>query len=395
MSLRILHVISGIDPANGGPTQALLGLTAAQVRQGMDVTVAATWQQTAGRDNAQAFRREGVSVRMIGPALGALSRHPEIKPVLRKLIAASDVVHIHALWEEIQHQAARIRQQADKPYLIRPCGGLHPWSMARGRLKKRLYLALRLERNLQRAAAMHYTTKAERDAVAPFKLTAPSIVEPNGVDLREFAAVTRAQGRAFLAELLASRHITLGERKVVIFLGRLHPKKGLDVLVPAFIEAVRDSDRDALLLLAGPVQDSATAEFIHRTAAYAGMEQRIPVPGMLSRARRVLALAGADLFALTSYTENFGVSVVESLAAGCPVLISQGVEVQEQIAGGGVGEVLALDRAVIADALRRWLDDNALRQAAAQKARPFAAHNFDWNQIAARWREHYSRLLGK
>lgn len=390
--MRILHVISGIDPANGGPTNALLGLTAAQARLGMNVTVVATWQQTAGRDNAQAFRDQGVSVRMIGPASGALSRHPQIASVLREQVGSADIVHIHALWEEIQHRAARLAQELGKPYLIRPCGGFQPWAMRQGWLKKRLYLAIRLRRNLNCAAAIHCTSGAERDAVMAMTLRPPAIVEPNGVDLRAFSAATRQQGRAFLSELLAKQGISLGERKVVIFLGRLHPSKGLDVLVPAFIDAARRGARDAILVIAGPEQDRGTAELVRRAAGEAGLADRIVMTGMLSRPQSALALAGADLFALTSYTENFGISVIEALAAACPVIISDQVEVQETIRGAGIGEVIRLDRAATAEALLRWLGDDALRRAAGDKARDFAAKHFDWNQIATRWGEHYARL---
>lgn len=390
--MRVLHVISGIDPVNGGPTNALLGLTAAQARLGMVVMVVATWQQPAGRDNAQAFRDQGVSVRMIGPAAGALSRHPQIAPVLCEQIGSADIVHIHALWEEIQHRTARLCQELGKPYLIRPCGGFQPWAMRQGWLKKRLYLAIRLRRNLDRAAAIHCTSGAERDAVMAMRLRAPAIVEPNGVDMRAFSSVTREQGRVFLSEMLAKQGIALGERKVVIFLGRLHPSKGLDVLVPAFIDAAKRGAGDAMLVIAGPEQDHGTAVMVRRSAAEAGLADRIVMTGMLSRQQSAKALAGADLFALTSYTENFGISVIEALAAGCPVIISDQVEVQETIRGAGVGEVMPLDRTATAEALMRWLGDDALRRAAGAKARQFAAKHFDWNQIAMRWGGHYAKL---
>ena len=391
--MRALHVISGIDPENGGPTNALLGLAAAQARQGMEVTVAATWQRTSGRENAQTFRERGLSVEMIGPARGALSRHPQIKPVLGRLIASADVVHIHALWEEIQYRAARICQAIGRPYLIRPCGGLHPWAMARGRLKKRLYLALRLRRNLDRAGAIHYTTMAERDALADMQLRPRAIVEPNGIDLREFSKVTRAVGREFLSELLFGAGSTLGVRKLIVFLGRIDPKKGLDILVPAFIDAIRSGAGDALLVLAGPPQDRATVDFVSRSAREAGLADRIFLPGMLSRKQTIQALAGADLFALTSYNENFGIAVVEALAAGCPVIISDRVEIQESLAAAGVGQVIPLDRAATTTALLRWLGDDELRLQAGQRARAFAGEHFDWDQIARRWRAHYEGLI--
>src|SRR5215208_6267091 len=105
--MRVLHVISGLDPANGGPTFVVTGLSTAQVRQGIDVSVVATYQNTSGFAMAERMRAQGVKVELIGPATGKLSRHPEIRPVLHRLIAGTDVLHIHAVWEQIQHEGAR------------------------------------------------------------------------------------------------------------------------------------------------------------------------------------------------------------------------------------------------------------------------------------------------
>src|SRR5260221_118985 len=105
--MRILHAISGIDPRNGGPTNALLGLAAAQVRAGLDVRVVATWQDADAHRSARRLEELTVGVRMIGPAHGKLSRHPQIVSVLEEELERADVLHVHALWEEIQHQACR------------------------------------------------------------------------------------------------------------------------------------------------------------------------------------------------------------------------------------------------------------------------------------------------
>ena len=304
-------------------------------------------------------------------------------------------MHVHALWEEIQHRAAQTSQRHGRPYLVRPCGGLHPWSLSQGAMKKRLYLALRLRRNLDRAAGLHFTTQAERDATAPLGLRAPAIIEPNGVDLREFAGIEREEARASLRELVGRHGVTLDRQRVVIFLGRLHPKKGLDVLVPAFADAVAAGLEDAVLVLAGPEEDAATAAMVRETALRPGMAGRIVALGMLHGRCRVTALAGADLFALTSYTENFGISVVEAMAAGTPVLISDGVELAPAVREAAAGEVIPVDRATTAIALRRWLGDAAIRAAAGARARDLARSRYDWDAIAGRWSGHYERLAGR
>lgn len=376
--LRVLHVISGIDPQNGGPTRALLGLTAAQAKQGVDVRVVATYRYQTGLTHVPTFEQQGVPVTMIGPAWGPASWHPAIRRVLRLLIGEADVVHIHALFEEIQHQAARIARQQGKPYIFRPCGGLDPWALARGRLKKRLYLAWRLRRHLNQATAIHYTTAAERDAAAPLGLQAPVIVEPNGIDLAEFDPLPeRGQFRA--------RFPQLGDRPMVLFLGRIDPKKGLDILIPAFARARIDR---AMLVLAGP-DSYGYQQQMQALAQQQGVADRILFPGMLHGRQRIEALVDADLFVMSSYVENFGISVIEAMAAGRPVLLSDQVNLSKDIPSE-VGQVVpAGDTTALADALATWMAHPVRQNAAGAMGRQIAMDRFNWASIARRWVAHY------
>src|SRR6185312_14106319 len=118
--MRILHAISGIDPKNGGPTNALIGLAAAQVRAGLDVRVIATWQERDAFRSAERLAELKVGVRMVGQAHGKLSRHPDLIPALEEELARADVLHVHAVWEEMQHQACRAAQRMSKPYVVTP-----------------------------------------------------------------------------------------------------------------------------------------------------------------------------------------------------------------------------------------------------------------------------------
>src|SRR5687768_14073752 len=109
--MKVLHAISGIDPRNGGPTNALIGLAGAQVRAGMDVRVISTWQEKDAHRSAEKLESLGVGVRMVGQAHGKLSRHPALEKNLVAETTAADVVHVHAMWEEMQHQASRVAQR--------------------------------------------------------------------------------------------------------------------------------------------------------------------------------------------------------------------------------------------------------------------------------------------
>jgi glycosyltransferase involved in cell wall biosynthesis len=328
------------------------------------------------------LKADGITVCEIGPAAGPLHRHRDIVPRLRLAISSCDIVHVHALWEEIQHQAARVARALGKPYVITPHGMLDPWSLRQSKWKKKLYLAVRLRSNLQHASAIHFTSEIERDLAAPLGLKAPTIVEPNGVDLAEFEDLPpRGSFRA--------RHPMLaGTRPIVLFLSRLHPKKGLDLLVPAFARA---APGDAVLVLVGPDSDGYGEE-IRAAAKLHGVADRLLFTGMLRGRDRVEAFVDADLFALPSYQENFGIAVVEALASGCPVLISDQVNIHREITAGGVGVVVPTQTEAVARELGRWMSDENLRRAAGRRGPQFVRERYDWDRIAEHWATHYASL---
>jgi len=380
--MRVLHVISNIDPSLGGTSTALIALARAQRRAGLDVDVLSTFS-TPSEATADELRRERIGVTLIGPTTNPLSRHPQIEPALREQVPRADVVHIHALWEEVQYRAARVARELGKPYVMTPHGMLDPWSLRQSKWKKRLYLALRLRANLNGATAIHYTSEIERDLAASLNLKPRTIVEPNGVDLAEFETLPpRGVFRA--------KHPMLGERPIVLFLSRIHPKKGLDLLIPQFARA---APVDTALVIAGPDADGYANE-VRAIAERCGIRSRVLFTGMLRGRERVEAFVDADLFALTSYQENFGIAVVEALAAGCPVLISDQVNIHREIAAAGVGVVVQLTVESVRHELHRWMHDENLRRQAGGRGPAFVRERYDWNRIAEHWAAHYASVAG-
>lgn len=382
--LRILHVVPSLDPRTGGPAVAMAGLARAQKQQGLDLQIFNAFGHSESDTVAKELVAEGIPVTQVGPCPGVGRGRDIINPQLHEKVRNAQVVHIHALWEEVQHQAARAAQQYGIPYIIRPCGMLDPWSLSQSWLKKKLYLILRLRRNLNRAAAIHYTAAEERDLASPLKLKARSIVEPNGINLEEFAELPDAS-------IFRQKFPQIGDRRILLFLSRIHHKKGLDLLIPAF-KAAQISN--CVLVIAGPNNDGyqPTVEgFIKDN----GLENDVIFTGILRGRDRIEAMAAADLFVLPSYQENFGIVVVEALACGTPVIISDKVNIHHEITQSQVGGVVPTRVDALTDALKRWMSDNQLLKNAASRSRDFVFRTYDWNQIAARWVTNYHQIAQK
>lgn len=343
--------------------------------------VISTHEAGPGGELVDALRAAEVPVEEVGPVTGPLRMHPGLAPAMRSAVAAADVVHIHGLWESVQYEASREAEIQGKPYILRPCGMLDPWSLSQGRIKKRLYRAWRLDRMIRRAALMHYTSAEEQRLAEATTGRRPAIVVPNGIELAEFQAAGRTG--AFRAA-----HLQGFAGRIILFLGRIHHKKGLDLLIPAFARARLDN---TLLVIIGPGEEEQLRELRALSASHR-IDGQVRVLPMLRGAERVAALADADVFALTSRQENFGIAVVEALAAGLPVIVSDQVNIADQISAAGVGVSVPLEVDAIAAALRAVVGAEAPAGFSAERARAFVAAHYDWEAIAARWSTVYTDL---
>ena len=336
---------------------------------------------------AQQFGEQGVKVELIGPVEGKLGWHPDMAFLAGQFIGHAHMLHIHAMWENVLHHAARAAQRKKIPYVVTAHGMLDPWSLAqRHYWSKKALLAWRVRRNLKRAAALHFTSVTERDLTNPLKLRARAIVEPNGIDLREFDQLPPAG-------TFAARYSQLRGRPFLLFLSRLHPKKGLDLLIPAFAKiATEAAMANVMLVLAGPDSDGYLLE-VQKMIQRHQLADRVLLPGMLTGQDRIAALAEAAMFVLPSYQENFGIAVVDALAAGTPVIISDQVNIHADISAAGVGGVVPTQIDPLAAAMLQWMQNTEQREQAARLTPDFVRDRYDWMQIARRWRRHYEEIL--
>ena len=385
--LRVMHVIANLDPRHGGPSGMLPDMCRALANRGHSIEIVATdaygsgrWRTSprppeAGQLSVQYFpaqwpRRFEASWPMI--------------PWLGRAIPGFDLVHIHSLYLFHTSVAAYWCRHYGVPYIMRPHGTLDPYLRRKSRTRKAVYDRLFERRNLDCAAAIHYTSQGELDLVRPLGLASPGIVAPLGVDIAQFSTPRRRGA-------FRKRHPHLAEKQLVVFLGRLTPKKGLDLLAQAFAR-VASRFPDAHLVIAGP-DDEGYGPQVRAFLSQAGVEQRTTMTGMLVGEDKMALLADTDVWVLPSYTENFGVAVVEALARGLPIVISDKVNICSRIAAARAGLVTACDAEAFAEAVCQVLSDAALGRGLGRAGRKLARSEFSWEAAAEKLEAAYYRTL--
>jgi glycosyltransferase involved in cell wall biosynthesis len=358
----------------------------AVARRGHHVAIYTTDRDAEPREGLTAgrvFDDRGVEIRVF--AQGAPRFFATSWPLAQALDAAVrdvDVVHIHSLFLFHVWAAARACRRHGKPYLLRPHGTLDPFIRQRRQVPKRVLGLLFQDRVIREAAALHWTAAEEGELAAPASLGARGVVVPNGLDLQEFATLPQSGA-------LRARFPEIGDRRIVLFLSRLNFKKGLDLLIPAFAR-VAARRQDLHLVIAGP-DDGMEAQARGWVAEH-GIGARTSFAGLVSGPAKLAALRDAACFALPSYSENFGIAVVEAMACGLPVLISDKVNIWREIAGAGAGVVARTDMADVATKLEQLLADSPAAAAMGTRGRAFVAAHYDWAKIAERLEAVYRAL---
>lgn len=308
-------------------------------------------------------------------------------PLARALdadVARFDVVHLHSLYLFHVWAAARACRRHGVPYLLRPHGTLDPYLWNRHRFRKRIIEWAFQNSVIRGAAALHYTASEEMKLAEPYVHGASGVVIPNGLDLAEYAELP-PPGR------VRTEHPEIGSRRIVLFLSRLNFKKGLDLLVPAFAEASR-SVNDLHLVIAGP--DDGMRRETERLIAEARIGSRVTFLGMLDHAQKLAAFRDAAMFVLPSYSENFGIAVVEAMACGVPVAISDKVNIWREVQEAGAGLVAPTKISAVAQQIVQLARLSDAEEMGARGRRLVEAR-FGWDKIAHDLESVYRSLAAK
>lgn len=365
-------MIASIAAETGGPAKAAVEMARAVADLGHEVAIYTTDRGLKPADSHPTSAGP-VAIHVFPQQFPAvLATSWPLARALAEAIPKADIVHLHSLYLFHDWAAARICRRVQVPYLLRPHGTLDPYIWRRHRWRKWPIEILFQNRVLAQAASLHFTAKEEMRLAAPYAHGAPGVVVPLGVDPSEYANLPpRGSFRR--------RYPEIGDRRILLFLGRLNFKKGLDLLVPAFAQ-VAASLPDLHLVIAGP--DDGVRAGAEQAAARHGLGPKVTFTGMLGPAERLAALADSLAFVLPSYSENFGLAVAEAMAAGVPVLISDRVNIWREVEEAGAGLVAAPAVEPFADLIGQLARDPARAAAMGECGRALVRTRFAWERIA-------------
>jgi glycosyltransferase involved in cell wall biosynthesis len=381
--MRILHVVPTYLPAvrYGGPIYSVHALCSALAGRGHDIHVYTTNVDGSGVSDVSLIEpvvRDGVKVRYFPCGFGnRLYRSPAMGRAFDANVKEFDVLHLHSVYLWPTLASARAARSAKVPYLLAPRGMLVGNLIKRkNRLLKTAWIELFERANIAGAAAVHVTSELELAELAKLRLPARRVVVvANGIDppdsIRLFQQATAARA------------------PYVLSLGRINWKKGLDRLIAA-MACVPDAD----LLIAGNDEENYQPR-LEAQVRELGLSSRVRFLGPVHDDDKWELMRSAAVFALPSYSENFGIAALEAMACGCPVVVTAEVGLAQAIGRAGAGVIVDGEAKAIAAAISTLISDPARRSAMGAAGKTLASEKFSWAGIAEQMERVYESCVGE
>jgi glycosyltransferase involved in cell wall biosynthesis len=292
-----------------------------------------------------------------------------------------DVVHIHELWSHIHKVAAKSAHRHGIPYVLTTHGELGEWELGQKRLKKRLFMAITQRKSLQQASAIQALTAAESAAIQKQGINTPIRVIANGVSPLNIESEDTARVEGIFEQL--------GSGPKLLFLGRLHKKKGVDLLFDV-LNRVLVSQPSVVLVIAGPDEDGSGSQLSRRFEQSSIAPERYRFVGKTSAAESRMLLRKSDVYVQPSRSEGFSMSALEAMVEGTPAVITRACNFDE-IASSGAGMVVDTDPAAIGDAISQILADSTLAESMAGNAKHLGS-KYSWEAISEQMIELYESV---
>ncbi len=363
-----LHLCNGLDPKrDGGMVPSILGMTGALAKNGHDITIVTPTPSS-------------LKGTIVPPGVTLKGPETTIEPAVRE----ADVVHMHGLWQGHTRRGSREARRFRVPYVIAAHGMAEPWALKHKALKKKVYTALIEGKNLRHAACLHALARPEIEHLRALAPRTPICLVPNGVNLEPFDDLPDCS-------ILAQEYPELNGKFVVLFYGRIHVKKGLDLLANA-MKTIAASRPELHILIAGN-EDGALAPFQAAMASH-GLTDRYTYLGHVGGERSRQVWGAADAFILPSYSEGFSMAILEGLAARLPVVVTHSCHFPELARAEGGIVVDATEQGVL-DGMNTLLEQSPReRSEMAERGRLLVESQYTWERQAERLAEVYRWVSG-
>ncbi|BAT56482.1 Glycosyl transferase, group 1 [Nostoc sp. NIES-3756] len=387
--MKILQIVPSISLIYGGPSQMVLGLAPALAKAGAQVTIITT---DSNGDSGQKpldvplnvpIKQEGYEI--IYFRCSPFRRYKFSLDLLKWLNSHAheyDIAHIHALFSPVSSASATVCRQKKLPYILRPLGTLDPADLQKKKQLKKLYVEIIERRNLAGAAAIHFTSEQEAKISARFGVNTHDLVIPLGV-----IPLQKPVENTLLIQLEIPQGVPL-----ILFMSRIEPKKGLDILIPALEKLLASGNNFHFVLAGTNPQDPDYEQQIKDQIANSSLRSHTTITGFVTGELKASLLQAADLFVLPSYYENFGIAVAEAMVAGVPVVISDQVHIWQQVHDSESGWVGTTEVESLVELLQQALQNPQERQLRGINARNYALENFSWDAIAQQMIQAYREV---
>lgn len=382
--LQICQVIANINETVGGPAFSVTSLASALTQKGCDSHLfTLNYPEHGPQVAAPGVTIHSYTSNLITRFFRGL--HPQAGQALTRLAAQFDIIHNHGLWMVPNIYARVSALKNHRPLICSPRGMLEDWSLQYSKLKKSLAWVAYERANLTNATAFHATSESELEAIRKLGFQQPVALIPNGVDL---PAMQHLPERKVLEHEFAE----LKDKRWVLFLSRIHPKKGLDNLLHVWQKlAVRYSDWHLIIAGSDLIGYQSSLETLTKEL---NLSSRVTFTGMLSGQRKESAFANAELFVLPTHSENFGIAIAEALAWKLPVITTVKApwqELQAHQCGWWIEDSQAALNTVFNEALAL---SRAERLAMGDRGRALVAAKYSWGFFAGQMADVYRWILG-
>lgn len=370
VSLSILHVVSSIDLSSGGPSKSVCDLALNQAFLGFDVTIFTQFSDSP-------YFPVSPNPKLKLCFVKGFSFKSELKKLGNN--HKFDILHGHGIWQLPVHFMSNWATEVNIPYVISPRGMLEPWALNVGKLKKKLAMAFYQKNDLANATCNHATSQMEFENIRNLGFTNSIAVIPNGIELLEFPIRKKLENKS---------------EKTLLFLSRIHPKKGIELLVEAWSIIEKNKKIGWKVEVAGNGEDSYVKS-LSKLISDKGLESEIKIIGPQFGEEKLSAYHHADLFVLPTYSENFGIVVAEALACGVPVITTKGAPWEELITHQA-GWWIDIGVAPLVDALEKAISlSDHERYLMGRNGRKLIEDKYSIESVASQMISLYKWILGQ